>query len=489
MTALLTRGFRRIVIVGAGLGGLAAACHLSGAGHRVTVVEQASGPGGQISRVVRDGFTFDTGPAAFCASDLLEATFAAAGTRMSDLLTLRPLEASFRACFSDGSTIHVRAGTEAMAAEIRELCGAREAQAYVRFGRWLETVRELVRQHRPEQTLRPTSLLQLAGAGAFRRFDDTLRRHFQDERLVRLLGFPLTQVGLDPRRTRTATAVMALPPLTDSLCYPEGGVAAVPAALAEAAEKAGATFRYGVKAQQVRSTTSGRVRAVRLADGAEIPADVVVVNADPATAYDTLLPSLTMPAAVRRARHARSMYVWHVGVRGRPPGGVQHVNVHLKGRSGAHVEDSSHDQLQSQAGLALDDVPVLVNVPTISDPRLAPAGSSVMSVYVPVPNLSAHIDWTVERTKARERLRALLERWGYPTEVVTEQIVDPTAWAQEGMAMGTPFARTAGWLGHTPDVDRRMPGLIFTGAGTSQGPGITGALLSGKAAAHLALAG
>ena len=94
---------RRVVIVGAGLGGLSAACHLVGRGYDVMVLERADEPGGRAGRLVRDGFTFDTGPTVLTMPDLLEATVQAAGAELADLLTLRRLDPAYRACFADGS--------------------------------------------------------------------------------------------------------------------------------------------------------------------------------------------------------------------------------------------------------------------------------------------------------------------------------------------------------------------------------------------------
>src|SRR5688572_32726522 len=100
---------RRAVVVGAGFGGLSAACHLLGAGWDVDVVERLDQPGGRAGRLERGGFHFDTGPTVLTMPDLLADVFAAAGSRMDDLLELTRPDPAYRACFADGSELRVRA--------------------------------------------------------------------------------------------------------------------------------------------------------------------------------------------------------------------------------------------------------------------------------------------------------------------------------------------------------------------------------------------
>ena len=130
----------------------------------------------------------------------------------------------------------------------------------------------------------------------------------------------------------------------------------------------------------------------------------------------------------------------------------------------------------------------LVTVPTLSDPSLAPDGSSVLYVLEPVPNLTSGIDWERERGPMRERLHAFLGANGYPDDVVAEHLVTPLDWQRLGMHQGTPFA-----LAHTfrqtgpfrpGNLDRRVPGLVYAGSGTVPGVGVPMVLISGKLAAE-----
>src|SRR5689334_20738574 len=133
----------RVVVVGAGLGGLSAACHLAGRGHEVLVVEREPGPGGRAGRWEANGYQFDTGPTVLTMTGILRATFDAAGADLEDHVSWRPLDPMCRATFADGSELHVRRGRDAMTEEIRAHCGTADANAFGRFCNWLTDLYEL----------------------------------------------------------------------------------------------------------------------------------------------------------------------------------------------------------------------------------------------------------------------------------------------------------------------------------------------------------
>lgn len=128
----------RVVVVGAGLGGLACAMRLVATGRQVTVLERGSVPGGRAGRIDTDGFRFDTGPTVLTMPRLLDETFSTLGERRSDWIDLIRLDPAYRAHFPDGSTLDVRAGIYDTAAEIDRVCGQREADGFLRFARYAE---------------------------------------------------------------------------------------------------------------------------------------------------------------------------------------------------------------------------------------------------------------------------------------------------------------------------------------------------------------
>ena len=482
---------RSVVVVGAGLGGLSAACHLAGRGYDVTVVEAADVPGGRAGVLERDGYRFDTGPTVLTMPDLVERCFQAAGVEMADMLTLVPVDPMYRACFADGSELRVRHGRDAMTDEVRDVCGPSEAASFGRFCDWLTRLYRLEMPHfiernydSPVDLARPLHpAIELVRLGGFRRLATVVRRYFDDERLQRLFSFQSTYAGLAPYEALALYGIITYMDTVNGVVVPVGGMHALPQALAAAAEKAGATFRYGARVEAIllEQGSSGPVQGVRLAGGEVVRAAAVVCNPDLPVAYRTLLPGLSAPRAARRGAYSPSAVVWHVGVRGELPAGAEHHNIHF-----GTAWDSAFRAILKD-GVRMPDPSLLVTVPTLDEPAMAPDGRHVLYVLEPVPNLDGRLDWTHERARARHDLAAAIARLGYPDDVEVEELVDPLDWEAQGMERGTPFALSHRFLQTGPfrpaNVEKRAPGLVFAGSGTVPGVGVPMVLISGALAA------
>lgn len=480
-----------VVVVGAGLGGLSAACHLAGRGHDVEVLEAAAAPGGRAGRLELGGYRFDTGPTVVTMPELVARCFEAVDVDMASLLTFKPVDPMYRACFADGSELRVRHGREAMADEIRQVCGPAEAAAFHRFCDWLTELHDLevpnfiARNYdSPLDLLRPLAparrLLALRG---FRRLAPVVAGYFDDERLRRAFTFQAMYAGLAPYEALALYAIITYMDTVNGVYVPDGGVHAMPRALAEAAEGAGVRFRYGARVDRILLADGhrGPVTGVRLAGGETIATDTVVCNADLPVAYRTLLPGLVAPRVTRRGRYSPSALVWHAGVAGALPNGVAHHNIHF----GPGWDDAFRSLLRD--GIRMRDPSLLVTVPTLDESTMAPPDRHVLYVLEPVPNLDGRVDWAAERPQARVDLAAAVARLGYPSDVEVEALVDPQDWAARGMERGTPFALSHRFFQTGPfrpgNVDRRAPGLVFTGSGTVPGVGVPMVLVSGELAA------
>jgi phytoene desaturase len=480
----------RVVVVGAGLAGLATALRLRGAGREVTVVERGSGPGGRAGRIEEKGYALDTGPSVFTAPEVLADTLGAVGEKLDDRLEMLPLASSYRAQFADGSSLDVKTAPEAFAAEVARVCGPGEADA---LRRYLADLAELYRLQlttfidrnldSPLDLLGP-ELWQLARRGGFGRLSSHVGRYFTDDRLRRLFSFQALYAGVSPFRAIAAYAVIAQLDIGAGVWHPRGGIAAVPRALAGAAGDAGVELRYDVDVTGL--TTSGqRVTGVRLADGELLPADAVVVTAD---APWRLVPGLRAP---RRPVWSPSCVALHLGVRTPLPGQAHHTI------SFGDAWEQVFDEL-TRTGRPMSDPSLLISVPSVTDRSLAPGNGQVLSVVAPAPNLDRRsggnpdLDWDGLAPRYREELLATLEARGFTgvTDAIEVEHMDtPRTWADQGMAAGTPFAlaHTFGQTGpfRPSTLPRRGPeNVVLAGSSVQPGVGVPMVLISGRLAAE-----
>lgn len=476
-----------VVVIGAGLAGLSAALHLLGAGRRVTVVERAAHPGGRAGVLEQHGYRFDTGPTVLTMPGLVEEAFAAVGFRLADRLDLVPLHPAYRAQFADGGSIDVHTGAEAMEAEVERFAGPAEASGYRRLRRWLERL-YAVQMRRfidtnfdsPLQLLHP-DLARLAALGGFGRLDARIGTFLTDERLRRVFTFQALYAGLEPSRALAAYAVIAYMDTVAGVCFPRGGMHALPQAMAGAAAEAGGDFRYGHDVTRLERSGE-RITAV-LTDQGRIPCDAVVVTADLPVAYSLLGRRPGRPVPLR---HSPSAVILHAGTdRTWPQLGHHTISF------GSAWKGTFHEL--TRTGKLMSDPSFLITRPTATDPDLAPPGRHLHYVLAPCPNTAVGPraeQWRDLAPRYRDSLLRELERRGLDglgSAIEEECLVTPADWTAQGHAAGTPFSAAHTFAQTGPFRPRNLvhgtENAVLAGCGTTPGVGVPTVLVSGKLAA------
>ncbi|MEV6396647.1 phytoene desaturase [Streptomyces sp. NPDC051907] len=477
-----------VVVVGAGLSGLAAALHLLGAGRRVTVVERDAGPGGRAGRIDLGGYRLDTGPTVLTMPDLADEAFAAVGDSLYRRVELIELHPAYRARFADGSQVDVHTDAEAMEAEVRRFAGAAEAAGYRRLRSWLERLyRAQMRRFidtnfdSPFQLLHP-DLARLAALGGFGRLDAQIGRFLSDERLRRVFSFQSLYAGVAPARALAAYAVIAYMDTVAGVFFPRGGMHALPQAMADAAKDAGACFRWSAEVTELERS-SGRVTAVHTASGERIACDAVVLTPDLPVAHRLLGRA---PRRWAGLRHSPSAVILHAGTDRTWPELAHHTI------SFGDAWERTFAEL-TRTGALMSDPSLLITRPTTHDPQLAPPGRHLHYILAPCPNTTTGPTagaWHDLGPRYRDRLVDELERrglHGLGASIEEETLVTPADWTSQGHVAGTPFSLSHTFAQTGPfrprNLVRGADNVVLAGCGTTPGVGVPTVLVSGKLAA------
>jgi len=470
-----------VVIVGAGLSGLACAMHLAGAGREVTILERGTRPGGLAGEERVGDWRFDTGPTVLTAPDILDRTFAAVGERTSDRLTLRRLDPASRGFFPDTAPLDVRADPEDMAEYLRGECGPADADGYRRYAAHVAQLYRLQiddfidRNLDSPRDLVTANLFGLVARGGFGRLAPLVDRHFADERLRRLFSFQSLYIGLAPRRALALYAVISYLDAIAGVWYPEGGIHRIPVAMAAAATDAGVRIHYGTEVSAVELRGDRAVGATTV-DGERYPAGDVVLATDEGTA----LRLLGRPRPRRRLRHSPSCAVVQLGGV-EVPDGLAHHNIYF-----GRAWDRTFDDIIG-GGRVMRDPSLLVTNPGRTDS----ADAGTLYVLAPTPNLGS-LDWRARGDAYAEELLGVLDKRGLPLDRDAVRLVTtPADWAGRGYDAGTPFslAHTFGQTGpFRPGTRvRGLANVVRCGAGVQPGVGVPMVLLSGGLAARRVL--
>jgi phytoene desaturase len=479
----------RVVVVGAGLAGLAAALHLAGRGREVTVVEREAWPGGRAGRLDVDGYRLDTGPTVLTMPDIIDDTLAAVGETTSNRLDLLAVDPAYRAQFADGSSLDVHSDVDRMAAAVEQFADSKQAAGYRRLRDWLARLYEtefdgfIARNFDSPLSLLNPQLARLAAIGGFRKWDAMVKRYITDPQLRRVFTFQSLYAGVGPQQALAVYAVIAYMDTISGVFFPRGGMRALPDALAAAATHAGVQFHYHTTVTGLERN-GDRIAAVHTDKDQRIRCDTVVLTSELPQTYALLG---RQPRRVGALRPAPSAVVVHVGC-GRETSAkdrLAHHNIVF----GAAWEQTFTDIIRD--GQLMQDPSLLVTRPTASDPNLAPAGHDLLYVLAPAPNLArGRVDWSTVGTGYADQLLDIVGTRllpGLRDGAKVLHVVNPADWARQGMVAGTPFA-----LAHTfaqtgpfrpANTVRGIGNAVLAGSSTVPGVGVPTALISGRLAA------
>ncbi len=477
-----------IVVIGAGVGGIAAAAHLARRGLRVIVLEKNPRPGGRCDRISRDGHHFDTGPTLVVMPLLYDAEFAALGASARDVLGLQRVDPTYRLVFDDGSGLALTSDMSAMRQQLESI----EPGSTLGFLRYLEeghrhyhlgTERLVNRDFRRASDFFTFSNLPLLFqlkpfVGHYR----NMSAYFDDPRLKAAFTFQDVYMGLSPFEAPATFSMMSYTELAHGVWYPKGGMVRIVEALMEMARAAGVEFAFDTTVERIE-VNGTRTRGVIFDHGQRMKADAILANADLPYVYRDLLPPDGMADQLERKRFSCSVvsFFW----------GVDKTYATL-GPHTLFLADDYRENFESIIrDLALPENPSLyVHAPARLDATMAPANQDTLTAIVPVGHLSRNgeQDWEAIRDRARQEVFRRLSALGITdleSHIKFEINFTPLSWRKrynlmKGSTHG--LCHNLAQLAYFRPSNRhpRYHNLYFVGASTHPGTGVPTALVSAR---------
>lgn len=468
-----------VVVIGAGLSGLAASLALARSGRSVTLLEAAGEAGGSCSTAVRSGFTFNNGAVYVAVPSLLRFAFRRLGLDFDREVPMARIPRPHATSLANGTIIRLSTAEDSSV----EGRNARERTQLLRDGlgklrnRWGPVYRTLVDEVLPFEPSLPRAFAKLwrylpRMSG---HVDKLIASYFPDADLQAAVASILLYTGLPPERLPASQVIGLLALLEEGFHLPYDGMGAISAALQRELQRHSVSVRFNTTVKQVL-VNGGKVQGVELADGERINARYVVATCSGFELARRLLPATAVPRGLKkRARRAplshRAVSIQFGCAVTAPPDAfvVNHVPpMHQQGEM--HADGPGIPRW------------LAYTCPSQVVAGFAPPGKSVIELFAPANGIDSVAEWTrkmTEDTVARYSA-ALRERLpGFDIEIT--RVLDPRNFAEsrhlyEGALYGiAPGARPDAFFPHRTAVQ----GLYLAGQTTFPGYGVPSVIMSG----------
>lgn len=486
---------KKIIVIGSGFGGLAAAIRLANRGHQVEIFEKRDKLGGRAYVYEINGFKFDGGPTVITAPFLFDEIFETAGRRREDYFNFVPCDPYYRIFDHQGRAFDYNGDEQFILDQI----GRWNPEDRAGYQKFMSTTKAIFDKGFVELADKPfLSLVDMLKVApdliklqSYLSVYKYAAQFVKDEFLRRCFSFHPLLVGGNPFDSPSIYAMIHYLEREWGIHYALGGTGAVVEGMGRLFGELGGQVRLNAEVAEIL-IEGRRARGVRLADGSVHYADEIVCNSDVAFTYRHLIPEQYRRKysnrKIERMKYSMSLFVIYFGTKRRYTNtNLAHHNIILGERYRGLLDDIFERKVLAE------DFSLYLHMPTLTDPSMAPPGCENFYVLSPVPHLGADVDWTKAAKPYRDAIMRFLEDNYLPdlqANIIAEHTIDPlhfqnTLNSYLGSAFSVqPILTQSAWFrphNRSEDFDN----LYFVGAGTHPGAGLPGVLSSAKIAENL----
>ena len=480
---------KKIIVIGSGFGGLAAALRMRAKGFTVTLVEKHPDLGGR-ARVFKKGkFIYDGGPTVITAPYLLEELFSLFNKKISDYVKIVPLDLWYRFVFNDGETFNYNGNDKSMEEQIKKF----SSKDYSGYKKLVNFTEKIFNKGFTDLSDRPFNNLvfmlkqvpALLKLKSYKSVYSLVSNYISNEKLRRVFSMHPLLVGGNPFSTTSIYTLILFLEKKWGIHYSMGGTGNVVNALEKLMKEENINIIKNAEVTEIL-TENKDVKAVEINNSEVINCDYIICNSDPPNVYKNLIKSKNnynffFNQKMKRMNYSMGLFVYYFGSK-KKYDDVAHHTIYFGKSYEKHLNKIFEKKILSE------DISYYLHRPSATDPNMAPDGQDAFYVLVPVPNNLSKINWANEGDKFKNLILDKMDKSvlpGIKENVVSDFYLTPDYFEKDlatlhgsGFSIQPKFSQSAYFRFH--NQSEIFENLYFVGAGTHPGAGMPGVLSSAK---------
>ncbi len=478
----------KLIVVGSGFGGIAAALRMRAKGYEVTLLEKQADLGGRARVFTKDGFTYDAGPTVVTAPYLFNELFSLFKKNIEDYVKIVPLDLWYRFVFNDGSVFNYSGNENEMESQISKI--SNDLNGYKKLITFTEKIFnkgfvELSDKPFNNFLFMIKQIPALLKLKSYQSVYQLVSSYISNEKLRRIFSMHPLLVGGNPFSTTAIYALILFLEKKWGIHYAMGGTGKIVEALEKLMKEEDITILKNAEVVEFL-TKNKKITGIQLKNGSIINCDYLICNSDPPNVYKNLIKSnnqynFLFNQKIKRMNYSMGLFVYYFGSK-KKYNNIAHHTICFGNSYQDHLKKIFEDKILT------DDISYYLHRPTATDPSMAPENHDAFYVLVPVPNNLSGINWKEKGDSFKDLVIAKMEKTTLPNlreNIVSDFYLTPDYFEQElstlhgsGFSIQPKFTQSAYFRFH--NQSEIFSNMFFVGAGTHPGAGMPGVLSSAK---------